>query len=96
MAGQKFTASQNALNRAASAASSGPSGPSAADLHNTAINILTAKGAQGKDKKVSPDTFNRALNAYLKAGGTPNDFRTAYAGYANLAWSPTAYGYYRK
>lgn len=91
VASQGFTASQNAANRAAQAANQGPS---ASALHQTAIGILTGEGARGSDGKVSPETFQKALNEYINAGGTPNDFRTAYSGYANLADRPGRYGYY--
>lgn len=89
---REFNASQS-LERAKLAASTASSGPSAASLNSAALGILTAKGAQGKDGFVSPATFQKAMNAYLGAGGTPTDFLAAYRGYANTGWKPELYGY---
>lgn len=80
-------ARQSAADRAASAT------PNTTAAHNAALSVLTAKGAQGRDKKVSPQTFQTALDAYTRAGGSPDDFRSRYVGYANLDWNAGQYGY---
>lgn len=93
---REFEAQQAAATRAAQAASQRAQSatPDTTGAQRAALAVLTAKGAQGKDKKVAPSTFQNAMNAYVGAGGSPNDFRNLYSGYANLQWSPGAYGYY--
>lgn len=90
-----FQAQQNLLNRQATAANAAAdrAAPNTAPARKAALSILEKKGVQGRDGKVSPNTFRAAMNAYVGAGGSPEDFRSLYSGYANLAWSPAAYGY---
>ena len=83
IAGQNFTASQNAADRAASAARSGGGG-SSVDSSGIIKGIDSfLKSRRGKDGKVAPGAFQAARSQWVAAGGDASAFAQTFSGYVN-------------
>lgn len=86
---EQFTKQEDALKLAAAEQSANQPTVAAQNaaalqaLNRTYQSALTSKGAQGKDGYVSPTTYNAALKSYESEGGTAQQFKAAFSGYAN-------------
>ena len=80
---RKFTMEENAKDRAASAAQA----RQAAQQKDVSGVVNSVKAyldpRRGKDKKVSPATFQEGRNIWVQAGGDPAAYAQAFVGYVN-------------
>lgn len=88
---RQFRAGQSAADRSFSASQNAAAAASVAAASSAASGILN--GARGKDGKVHPNTFQKALEAYVDKGGSPAAFREQFAGYVNTKYA-SEYGYF--